>query len=90
MDVEVTQQMRIRSTANSGKKKLTHKSKIIINAISAKTMLGVPSSMKSKALIPGVLHLIPGTVFEKNIVISWKKFETGLKKKKAGKELKGH
>lgn len=51
-------------------------------------MLGVPSSMKSKALIPGVLHLIPGTVFEKNIVISWKKFETGLKKEKLAKSWK--
>lgn len=64
MDVALTQQVRIWSLANSEKNP--------INDTSAKTMLGTSSSVKSEALTPGVLHLVPGTIFEKNTVISWK------------------
>lgn len=46
------------------------------------TVLETPFSVKSDALIPGILHLIPGTTPEKkkkkNTVTNLKEFETGV------------
>lgn len=47
-------------------------------AISAKTVLETPLLVKSEAITAGALHLVPGTVFETDTVISWKEFEAVL------------